>query len=111
MKIDSNIYLRGFDRFDKGEDGLLFLRYREEKKEERKAEIRLAPSYYGERGTDSYILSIPKPQERKLDAGAVVIRTSKSRYTVIVFDENRVEMFKAENVDDLNRSLIGFFKL
>ncbi len=111
MKIESNIYLHGFEQYSKGEGGIVFLRYREEKKDERKTEIRLAPSYYGERGTESYILSIPKPQERKFDAGAVVIRTSKSRYTVIAFDENRMEMFKFENVDDLRRGLNDFFKI
>lgn len=111
MKIERSLYLHGFEQYDKGEDGLVFLRYREEKKEERKAEIRLAPSYYGERGTESYILSVPKPQERKFDAGAVVIRTSKSRYTVIAFDENRMEMFKFENLDELGRGLNDFFEL
>ena len=110
MKIERGIYLHGFEQYPKGEDGIVFLRYREEKKDERKAEIRTAPSYYGERGLDSYILTIPKPQERKLDAGAVVVRTSKSRYTVTAFDNYRMTFFKSDNIDGVREGLNEFFK-
>lgn len=111
MKIERGIYLQGFEQYNKGEDGIVFLRYREQKKEERKAEIRNAPSYYGDYGTEGYILTIPKPQERKFDAGAVVIRTSKSRYTVIAFDNDRMEMFKFENIEEVRKGLNAFFKI
>ena len=112
MRIEGSLYLRGFERYDKGEDGLVFLRYREEKNGERKVEFRPAPSCYCDRGMYGYLLMLPKPQEeKKIDAGAVVMRTSKSRYTVIAFDNDRMEMFKFENIYDVRRGLNEFFHI
>ena len=50
MEINQNFYLYGFQRYDKGEDGAIFVRYSEQK-DERKAEINASPMYYGGRDT------------------------------------------------------------
>lgn len=111
MTINGDIYLYGFEKHDRGEEGIIFLRYREDEKDERKAEINKSPMYYGGRDTDNYMLIIPKPRERKFDACAVVVRTSKNKYTITAFDDKRIINFKSETVDDVGRSLNEFFGL
>lgn len=111
MTISGDIYLYGFDKYDKGDEGIVFLRYQEEKKDERTAEIHASPMYYGGRDTDNYTLSIPKPRERKFNACAVIKRTSKNKYTVTAFDDDRIIMFKSETADDVGRSLNTFFNI
>ena len=111
MTINGDIYLYGFEKYDKGDEGIVFLRYQEEQKDERKAEINYSPMYYGGRDTDNYTLSIPKPRGRRCNACAVVKRTSKNKYTVTAFDDDRIIMFKSETVDDVQKGLNEFFKL
>ena len=119
MTINGSIDLRGFERKDRGDDGLIFLRYREaqmneqndEKKAERKAEIYKSPMYYHGPDTEHYTLTIPKPPERKFDACAVLVRTSKNKYTVTAFDDVHIIMFKSESLDDVQKRCNEFFKL
>ncbi len=111
MVINGYIYLDGFVKQDKGEEGIVFLRYQKEQADERKAEIHFNPMYYGGRDTDNYTLIIPKPRERKFDACAVVKRTSKNKYTVTAFDDDHIITFKSETVDEVQKGLNEFFKL
>lgn len=112
MTINGGIYLHGFERHDRGDAGIIFLRYREEQREEEKAEIHKNPMYYGgRRDTDNYTLIIPKPHERKFDACVVLIRTSKNKYTVTAFDDVGIIMFKSESLDDVQKRCNEFFKL
>lgn len=109
MEINRNFYLYGFQRCDKGEDGAVFLHYSEQK-DERKAEINASPIYYGGSDTVNYSISIPKPKEKLLTGCAIVTRSSKNIYQATVFDETRIESFRAEALGDLNRMVEKFFK-
>ena len=111
MTINGIINLRGFEQHDRGDGGIIFLRYREEQKDEREAEICKSPMYYRGRDADTYMLTIPKPQERKFDACAVLVRTSKNKYTVTAFDDVHIIMFKSESLDDVQKRCNEFFKL
>lgn len=111
MTINGNIYLRGFEKHDHGDEGIVFLRYLRKEKDERKAEIYKSPMYYGGLDADSFIINIPKPQERKFDACVVLTRSSKNKYTVTAFDNEHILLFKSDSLDDVQKRCNEFFKI
>lgn len=109
MEINRNFYLYGFERHNKGEDGAVFIRYSDQK-DERKAEVNALPMYYGGSDTLNYTISVPKPRGKLLTGCAIVTRSSKNIYQTTVFNETRIESFRAESLGDLNRMVEKFFK-
>lgn len=109
MIIQNGFYLRGFNRMDKGEAGAVFVRYEEDKHEERAPEIERAYLNYGGADTDNYTLSIPKPRAKRITACAIVTRSSKNCYSATVYDVCRIETFKADSLDGLRKRVANFF--
>lgn len=110
MTIGNDFYLSGFTRIDKGEAGAVFVRYAEEEQDERKPEIEETYLRYGGAGMLSYALSIPLPKPRRIVAEAIVTRTSRSRYTAVVYDEKRIAEFKEDTIGGLRSVVAAFFQ-
>lgn len=110
MIIHDGFYLNGFTRQDKGEEGAVFVHYEDEREDKRAPEIKETPMYYGGADTANYTVSIPKPRARKITACAIVTRSSKNCYQATVYDERRIESFKADTLDGLRRTVAAFFK-
>ncbi len=109
MTVSRDFNLDGFYRENKGEDGAVFLRYSEDK-DERTAEIRKTPMYYGGADTENYILSVPKPRGKTVDACVAVVRTSKNNYIVTAFDRTGLITFKSESLNDVAERCTEFFQ-
>lgn len=109
MTIGNDLYLSGFTRQDKGENGAVFVRYETPQGSDRAPEITETPLYYGGKDTVNYTVSIPKPQKPRITGSAIIRRTSKSRYTAVVYDERRIEELKAETLNRLKKDIEEFF--
>ena len=110
MIIYEGLYIKGFERIDKGEDGAVFVRYAEAKQDDREPEIMETPLYYGGKDTANYTITIPKPRARKVTACAIVTRSSKNHYQAAVYDEKRIEYFCKTSLEGLRLAVTDFFK-
>lgn len=104
MIIYDSFYLSGFTRIDKGEAGAVFVQYGEPVKTFG-SEMECL-SWHGAKSA-TYAISLPA---RPVVACAIVTRTSKNNYTATVFDERRIETFRAHSLDSLRRTVADFFK-
>ena len=138
MTISNDLYLDGFQKINCGEDGMVFVRYSKPEADERaaeivikgypildkvgKAEISKSPMYYGGRDTENYDismslnvmfplrLSVPTPKERVINAFVAVIRGSKNRYTVTLYENGRLEFYKSGSIKEKKKICEQFFK-
>lgn len=92
MKIDRNFRLYGFERKDFGLGGCVFFRWEEPKTEQKEPTIR-SDNYYAYRyDMSNYIISIPKPQAKKLTGTVMITRQSKNRYSLAMHSEKGVRI-------------------
>ncbi len=116
MTVHNGFYLSGFTRYDRGEDGAIFVRFSDFgtiPKEEPKATIDKTRGYYYDAdsdGYDSFTVKIPKKKTPKLVAGAIVMRTSKNSYSARCFDEARIAHFVEKTLDELRVKCAEFFE-
>lgn len=110
MIIGNDFYLNGFTKQDKGESGAVFVRYEKLQESDCAPEIKETPLYYGGSDTLNFTVSIPKPHKPRITASAIVMRTSKSRYTAVVYDERRIEELKSDTLKGLKKSVEEFFE-
>ena len=113
MVINDGFYLHGFTRIDKGkngEAGAVFVRYAAQIPENpRKPEIR-ETGRFSNPAARAYALLIQEPAPQAVSACAIVTRTSKNCYQATVYDERRIESFKADSLDGLRRTVADFFE-
>ncbi len=109
MVINSDFYLNGFTRLDKGEAGAVFVHYGDdpEQKAPRAPIVRYG---YTNAREANFSITLPLPAPRTATACAIVTRSSKNCYTATVYDVKRIATFRESSLNELRRVVAGFFK-
>ncbi len=106
MKVSSDFDIKGFERYDKGEQGVVFVRY--SNRAQVPPQIQNTPLLYGGERMDSFVLSLARSE---IVECAVIIRPSKNRYTVTAFKKDEIVIFKVEGLEELQAECYKFFKI
>ena len=107
MEISGKLVLHGFTRINAGDRGAVFVRYETPRADDRKAEVRESPMYYGGKDYVSYMVNIPKPRTAAVTGVVIVERTSKNRYRVSAWAGGTIENFSTANTDEIVRTVNG----
>ncbi len=110
MIIDRDFSLYGFERKGYEQDGCVFLKWEHPKDEKFEPKIREDNYYGGYYDRTFYRIEIPKQKDKILSGVVMVVRNSKNRYNISMYDGKGVQFGFAASLTDIRKSVEEFFK-